>query len=230
MQQRLNKALASCGIGSRRTCEKLILDKRVSINGQIITSLATSVDLDCDILKIDGEKIQQQPSTIFVYHKPRGLVCTSSPTYKGKKVIDQFPPDLRLFTVGRLDKETSGLIFVTNDGDFAHRLIHPSFDVSKEYLVKTRQEITLKHLQLISEGVYIEGVKIKPLQVKKVRRGTLKITVSEGKKHEVRLLIQKARLDLIELSRIRVGPFLLGNLPYGHFRSLSQKELLNFAS
>jgi 23S rRNA pseudouridine2605 synthase len=140
-------------------------------------------------------------------------------------VIDLFSHlPYRLFTVGRLDRDTTGLLIVTNDGRFAQDIIHPSKGLTKEYLVKTSQEISHEHLFSISKGTMVEGTWIKPAKVAKVRRGTLTVTVREGKKREVRLLVQKAGLTLLSLHRIRVGALVLGNLDIGEFRPLTAQE------
>jgi 23S rRNA pseudouridine2605 synthase len=144
---------------------------------------------------------------------------------KKKLVIDLFSHlRLRLFTIGRLDRDTTGLLLVTNDGHFAHRVIHPSSNIVKEYLIKTEQEITDAHLKIIAKGAFIEDCWVKPVKVQKVRKGTLKVSVKEGKKREVRLLVQNAGLDILELSRIRIGGLHLGSLSEGMFREMTANE------
>jgi len=137
-------------------------------------------------------------------------------------IFDGLP--YRLFTVGRLDRETSGLLIVTNDGHFANEVIHPSKGLAKEYLIKTEQEITQEHLELISQGALVEGAWVRPKKVQKVRKGTLKIVVTEGKKREVRNLVEKAGLNLLSLSRIRIGGLNLGAIPYGSFREMTDND------
>jgi 23S rRNA pseudouridine2605 synthase len=142
-----------------------------------------------------------------------------------KLVIDLFAElKHRLFTIGRLDRDTTGLILLTNDGHFAQKVIHPSNNLSKEYLVKTQQEITHEHLIDLSKGTLIEGKWIRPVKVTKVRRGTIKVTVKEGKKREVRLMVQNAGLTLLTLSRIRIGGLRLGPLQEGEWRELTEQE------
>jgi 23S rRNA pseudouridine2605 synthase len=140
-------------------------------------------------------------------------------------VLNLFPNEKRrLFTVGRLDRDSIGLILVTNDGDFSNRIIHPSYGIQKEYLVKVNREVTHDHLVRMSEGIEIEDAFVKPIRVRKVRRGTIKVTVAEGKKHEVRLLVSAAGLEVKELKRIRIGDLHLGMLPTGNWRPLTKKE------
>jgi 23S rRNA pseudouridine2605 synthase len=126
--------------------------------------------------------------------------------------------------VGRLDKDTKGLLIVTNDGHFANRVIHPSANIAKEYLAKTNAEISDLHLKATSSGTLVEGVFVKPAHVVKVRKGTLKIAVLEGKKREVRLLLQNAGLEVRELTRIRIGGLHLGQLAEGSYRTLTERE------
>lgn len=229
MKKRLSKALAAAGIASRRAAEEMIFQGRVTVNGEVVKIPQTLVDWENDRISVDGERLRGEEKKIyFLLHKPPGYLCTSAPG--SKSILNLFSHiSLRLFTVGRLDKETSGLILITNDGAFANRVIHPSYNVTKEYLAKTGQEITPEHLEALSRGAKIEGAWIKPVSVKKVRRGTVKIVVAEGKKHEVRLLLAHAKLEVRELSRIRIGPLTLGGLPSGGYRELSEEERAHFS-
>ncbi len=223
---RLNKALKE--LVSRRGAEKLIFAGRVLVNGEVELKPQTIVDENDEIV-VDGTALRKRERKVYyLLNKPPGYICTAKEG-PSKRVLDLFGKvSFRLFTVGRLDRETSGLILVTNDGDFANHIAHPSFNVPKEYLVKTSQDITDAHLKLLSRGTIVGGSVVRPLSVKKVRRGTLKIVVGEGKKHEVRLLIKAAGLTLLDLNRIRVGPLKLDNLPLGGYRELSLKELAFF--
>lgn len=232
-RKRLSKALAAAGVASRRACEELIASGKVKVNGQIVRVPQTLVDWDQDVIHVRGKQVAKEEEKVyFLVHKPAGYLCTNVRTRGGAKIVIDLLNHLphRLFTVGRLDQATSGLIVVTNDGQFANRLIHPSRNVSKEYLVKTDQEITDQHLKTISLGVMIEGTHVKPLGVRKVRRGTLKVTVGEGKKHEVRLLLAQAGLTVRELCRIRIGSLTLGTLLLGDYRPLSPQEVEAFVA
>lgn len=233
--QRLSKTLAAAGVASRRACEELIFAGKVTVNGKAVLKPQTLVSWENDEIAVSGTVIaKSQEKVYYLLNKPKGYICSNVRIGRKKLVIDLFQ-DLpyRLFTVGRLDRDTTGLLVVTNDGHFAQDVIHPSKGLSKEYLVKTTQEISSDHLTLISKGGVIEGVWVKPKRVTKVRRGTLKVVVSEGKKREVRLLVQKAGLDILSLHRIRIGGLTLGNLPEGSWRPLSEAEkslLLNLDS
>ena len=159
-------------------------------------------------------------------NKPYGYLCANE---DGKRNVFRLFEKVkaRLFTVGRLDRDTTGLLIVTNDGHFANEVIHPSRGITKEYLVKANREITAEHLKIISSGTEVEGKWVRPHKVTKVRRGTLKIVVGEGRKHEVRKLVAAAGLEVVQLKRIRIGSLHLGNLPEGCYRALSGKERLS---
>ncbi len=223
---RLSKVLARAGLASRRACEQLIFDGKVTVNGELILLPQHLVSLKTDRIVVDGVAVKkEQDKVYFILNKPNGYICSNVRMGTKKLVIDIFK-DLpyRLFTVGRLDRDTTGLLIVTNDGYFSQNVIHPSRNITKEYLIKTTQEISPEHLKDISEGALVEGSWITPIGVTKVRRGTLKIVVREGKKREVRVLVQKAGLDIVSLHRIRIGSLTLGTLPLGEFRELSEKE------
>jgi 23S rRNA pseudouridine2605 synthase len=224
-KNRLSKILAGAGVASRRAAEELITSGVVTVNGKKVLVPQTFVDPVKDLIAVNGEPIRKAVlKRYFILNKPAGYVC-STKSINSPTVYDLFAfIKERLFTVGRLDKETEGLIIVTNDGHFANDVIHPSSNIEKEYLAKTGQEITDDHLKTISKGTFVEGVFVKPVSVKKVRKGTLKVTVKEGKKHEVRVLLAEAGLDVQYLSRIRIGNLVLGTLPVGSYRELTLKE------
>ncbi|NGX50966.1 MAG: Ribosomal large subunit pseudouridine synthase B [Chlamydiae bacterium] len=223
---RLSKVLAAAGVASRRGSEKLIFDGKVRVNDMVITIPQTLVDPDSDRILVDDHPIKSREEKVYyILNKPRGYTCSNTRIGRKKLVIDLFEGmQKRLFTIGRLDRDTTGLLLITNDGHFAQDVIHPSNNLTKEYLVKTKQEITHEHLQALSKGTLIEGKWIKPIKVKKMRRGTIKVGVREGKKREVRLMVQNAGLDLLTLSRIRIGGLKLGALDEGEWRELSKIE------
>lgn len=225
--KRLSKVLAASGVASRRACEELIFKGRVKVNGEVVLLPQTLVNLDKDAVTLDGKSITAEEEKVYyLLNKPAGYVCSTRGGPSTKLVLDLFKDseERRLFTVGRLDKDTEGLLIVTNDGHFANRVIHPSSNIEKEYLAKTDQEITHEHLVAIGHGTLVEGCFVKPIKVVKVRRGVVKVTLSEGKKHEVRLLLNAAGLKVEELTRIRLGSLVLGPLPVGSWRHLSESE------
>lgn len=225
-KQRLSKALAGAGVASRRACEELIFSGVVKVNGSIVKVPQTLVDLKIDLITVHDQPVQQTEAKVYyLLNKPTGFICSSRGNSQSKLVLDLFKDEgHRLFTVGRLDKDTSGLLIVTNDGHFANEVIHPSANIQKEYLVKTDQEVSHDHLIAIGHGTLVEGTFVKPIRVQKVRRGTIKIVIGEGKKREVRLLLDAAGLKVESLARIRVGGLQLGALPVGSWRPLTEKE------
>lgn len=225
-KQRLSKVLASAGVASRRACEELIFQGLVKVNEQVVRIPQTLVDFAGDHITVREQPIKQvEDKVYYLLNKPAGYICSTRGGGQSKLVLDLFKEEgHRLFTVGRLDKDTEGLLLVTNDGHFANRVIHPSAQISKEYLVKTDQELTHDHLVAIAHGTLVEGTFVKPIRVEKVRRGTLKIVIGEGKKREVRLLLDAAGLKTKSLTRIRLGSLQLGALPIGTWRPLTEKE------
>lgn len=225
-KKRLSKALAAAGIASRRASEELIFEGRVQVNGETVKLPQHHVDLSIDTITVDGEKIRAEEEKVyFMLNKPVGYLCTNTRPGKKPIVLDLFPKiKERLFTVGRLDRETSGLIIVTNDGLFSNKVIHPSSDIIKEYVVKAQQEITPEHLETLAQGARVDEKWIRPVSVQKLRRGTFKILVKEGKKHEVRIIAERAKLKVTELTRVRIGSLVLGTLPVGQYRRLTEKD------
>ncbi len=227
-KKRLSKALAAAGVASRRACEEMIFRGKVSVNGKVVIVPQTLVSWETDQIRVDDLPIKgEDKKYYYILNKPHGYICSNTRVGTKKIILDLFEPlETRLFTVGRLDRDTTGLLLVTNDGHFANRVIHPSSNLTKEYIVKTEQEISSEHLKAIAKGTYIEDTWIKPVRVSKVRKGTVKVVVKEGKKREVRLLVQNAGLDILELSRVRIGGLQLGNLPIGTFREMTETEKL----
>ncbi len=224
-KERLNHFLARCGLASRRHCDSLIQEGRCTVNGEEISTPGYRVDPLKDEVCFDGEKLRPPAAAvIYLFHKPKGYICS----HRGRKTIyDLFTEEsARLFSVGRLDKDTSGLLLVTNNGKLAQKLIHPSSNLSKEYLVKTDNFVTDAHLKALAEGYTIAGKWMRPASVKKMRKGTIKISLKEGKKHEVRILVANAGLTLLSLKRVRLGNLHLGNLPEGYYKKISLDQAM----
>ncbi|MGE3954995.1 MAG: pseudouridine synthase [Parachlamydiales bacterium] len=223
MRNRLSKILASAGVASRRACEEIIFSGRVSVNGKITLLPQTQVDPEVDEIRIDGEVVGRRERMVaFMLNKPKGLLCTNAPG--PPRVIDLFKElPYRLFTAGRLDKETTGLLIVTNDGHLAQRIIHPSSNIEKEYWATVAEEVTQGHLQALSRGCQVEGTPVRPLRVEK-RGNQLRITVGEGKKREVRVMLESAGLTCLALCRVRIGGLTLGELPVGSYKPLSPAD------
>jgi len=224
-KQRLSKFMAAAGVASRRACETFIFEGKVAVNGETVLLPQTMVD-EQDQISYNGNLIgDKQNKVYYILNKPVGYICSAKRFKDTKLILDLFEGvNERLFTVGRLDQDTAGLLLVTNDGHFANRVIHPSANIHKEYLIKTSLEITPEHLSAISSGTLVEKTFVRPLRVTKVRRGTLKITIAEGKKREIRLLMESAKLPVLELTRIRIGGLHLGTLALGEWREMTPRE------
>lgn len=224
-KNRLSKILAACGVASRRACEEMIFSGRVKVNGDICTIPQTQVSYR-DQITVDEIPLKAREDKVYyILNKPPGYICTQVKHRDTKIVMDLFQDvKERIFTIGRLDKDTSGLLLLTNDGHFANEVIHPSQSIQKEYLVKVDQDVTDLHLKAISSGTLVEGCFVKPVKVSKVRKGTIRVIIMEGKKREVRFLMEAAGLKVRELSRIRLGGLILGTLPLGTWRPLSERE------
>ena len=227
---RLNKFLAQSGIASRRNCDKIIFAGHVKINGKVVITPQTQVCLEKDIVSFKKQTIKLTTKHYYyLFNKPQKVHCSHKRKSQEKLVYDFFQHiPAKLFTVGRLDSDTTGLLFLTTDGTFANQVIHPSYNTEKEYLVKVQQNITHEHLVLLSEKIMIDGKTIQAAKVKKMRRGTCLITIADGKKHEIKHLVHHAKLHLLELQRIRIGSIHLGKLPIGAYREMKKSEILSF--
>jgi 23S rRNA pseudouridine2605 synthase len=225
-KKRLSKALAAAGVASRRACEELIFAGRVSVNGETIKVPQTLVDWSADRILVNQMPVTAEEKKVYyMLNKPTGYICTNDRPKNKRIVYDLFEEGSeRLFTIGRLDKDTEGLLLVTNDGHFAQRVIHPSSNITKEYVVKTSHEITPEHLETLSQGARVDDRWIRPASVAKIRKGTFRICVKEGRKHEVRIITERAGLKVAALKRVRIGGLLLGTLEVGEYRPLTDKD------
>ena len=227
---RLQKALADAGIASRRMAEKLISAGRVKVNGKIITKKGFKIDPHCDSLKLDEKTIiLDLPKVYYLVNKPQGVICTSKDERGRKTIIDLIPKlPFRIFSVGRLDYNSEGLIILTNDGELTQKLTHPSFHVQKIYRVKVRGNVSENEIKTIKKGLYLDGQKVIPLWIKFLKKGHntwLDICITEGKKHEIKRLFKMIGYPVMRLKRESIGPI---NDPYlkpGHYRQLSDTEI-----
>ena len=221
---RLQSYLAKCGAGSRRSCETLITEGRVTVNNKIVTELGTKVN-ENDIVYVDDVLAEpEEQSYYFVLNKPRGYVCTNydpNETAYARDLID-IPQRNLLFNVGRLDKDSQGLIIFTNDGDFANLVMHPSSEIEKEYIVKVDQDIIKKDMDDAYRGL-IQPYRIKSYKLLSKRE--VSVVLTEGKNREIRNLFDMMGYEVKKLTRIRIGDVLLGDLQSGKFRRMSRQEI-----
>jgi 23S rRNA pseudouridine2605 synthase len=232
--ERLQKVLARAGFASRRKCEELILQGRVEVNGVVVARLGTRVDPDQVEIRVDGEPLKLKTRAYFMVHKPPGVVSTNADPAGRTRVVDLVPEMQGLFTVGRLDQSSEGLILVTNDGDWANRLTHPRFGVPKVYYAEVAGEPTADTIAILRKGIYLSDgfAQIVSAKVKARRKQStvLEITLDEGKNREVRRLLAKVGHKVLALKRVAIGPLRLGELPRGAYRPLRNDEVALFAS
>ena len=223
MQERIQKIIAQAGIMSRRKAEELIAKGRVLVNGKI-AKLGEKANSEKDKIVVNGKEITIQKKVYIMLNKPRGYVTTVSEKHYMKTVMDLVKVPERIFPVGRLDKDTEGLLLLTNDGELANKLTHPRYEVEKEYFVIVDKQISDRHMELLQKGVVIDGRRV---QIRGIDVWAAKamIRIHEGRKHVVRLLFEKVGLSVVRLSRTRVGRLEIGNLQPGKWRHLSDAEL-----
>ncbi|MFH1375776.1 MAG: pseudouridine synthase [Patescibacteria group bacterium] len=232
MQVRLNKHLADLGIASRRKADELIADGQVKVNGKIVQELGTKVDPEKDKVTV-SEKVlaEQKELTYYLLNKPLGFVTSSAPTKTEKQiVVDLLPQNPRIFPVGRLDKDTTGLLILTNDGVLAYRLTHPKFECEKEYEVTVDAPLTHERIRKIEVGVKLERKPTQTTQVKTLGEHKARIILTEGKNRQVRKVFGKVGCEVLSLKRVRVKKLLLGDLLPGKFRKLTDKEVSDLNS
>lgn len=230
-EERLQKVIAASGIASRRKAEKLIVDGKVKVNGSVVTELGTKVVPGVDEIEVFGEKLESGGKKYYIMlNKPAGYLTTTTDD-RGRKTVMELVSDIkaRLFPVGRLDYDTEGLLIITNDGDFANKLIHPSKDIGKTYIAEIKGLPELSVLKILQRGVDIGECVTRPAEVELVKgnkhSSTIKITIKEGKKRQVRRMLEVVGHPVLSLKRVAIGPIMLGNLPKGKWRHLRREEI-----
>jgi 23S rRNA pseudouridine2605 synthase len=234
---RLQKVLSQAGIGSRRACEALIGEGRVEVNAEVVTEQGRRVDPDRDVIRVDGARIPPPRRHLYLaLNKPRGVVVTMEDPEGRRTIADVLAEGAkrslkkeRLFHVGRLDTDTEGLLILTNDGEFAHRLAHPSYQVPKTYIVEVSGAMSPQTLRRLRGGVTLDDGPVRPTSAKIVssvgEKTLLKITLLEGRNRIVRRTMEAVGHPVRRLSRIGIGPVRLGNLKVGEYRELTREEL-----
>ena len=227
---RLQKFLASAGLGSRRHCEEYILEGRVTVDGVPATDLGVRVDPYKQVVRLDGERLKPQKKRYYLLNKPPGYVCTNSDPQGRPRAVDLVPQDeTRLFTVGRLDESSRGLILVTNDGELAHRMAHPKFSIPRQYEVQVAGKPTPEIFKQLREGVHFTDGKFAVSRVRTIRsqgKSTfLEIELHQGRNRELRRMLARVGHKVMSLERVTFGPLKLGRLAIGKFRPLRDDEL-----
>jgi 23S rRNA pseudouridine2605 synthase len=228
--ERLNKFLAHAGAGSRRHCDDLILHGRVSVDDRVVRELGTRIDPEHQKVAVDGKPLHAERLVYWLVHKPRGYLCTNSDP-AGRPLATDLVPHVpqRVYTVGRLDEDSEGLLLLTNDGDLAYRLMHPRFGVYKTYLVQVAGKPSREDLEQLLKGVWLSDGHVKARRVKRLKtQGEstwLEVVLSEGKNREVRRMLARLEHKVLRLRRIAIGPIKLDRLPKGKARRLKPEEV-----
>ena len=233
--ERLQKIIAESGYASRRKAEELIKKGKVIVNGKVVTELGTKASFGDDIL-VEGKKIEKEEKEYYIFNKPRGVI-TSTSDDKGRRVVtDYFNSNKRIFPVGRLDYDTTGLLIVTNDGELSNLITHPKNEIEKVYVAKIEGIIKDTEINKLKSGIVLDGVKCIPKRVKlksfdkKSNSSIVEITITEGKNHEVKRLFESVGFSVSKLKRERVAFLSLGNLQSGEYRKLNPKEVIQLFS
>jgi len=231
MKVRINKFISRSGETSRRGADKLIAQGRVTVNGQIVQELGLKIDDVGDKVEIDGKKIQpyKKPDYILL-NKPLGYLVTRKDPYYRKTVMELLPADKSyIFPVGRLDFDSEGLLLLTNDGELAHRLMHPSFKVKKEYLVRVKDRPDATEMKKLERGVYLDNKKTAPSKIKLLRENQkttiFSIEIHEGRKREIRRMFKTVGYPVLLLKRIKFAGLTIGKLKSGRWRHLTSPEI-----
>lgn len=229
--ERLQKLIADSGYTSRRKAEDLIKQGKVFVNGEMVTELGTKASYGDEII-VEGNLIEYEEKEYYLFYKPRGVVCTTKDDKGRKTVLDYFDDvQKRIYPIGRLDYDTTGLLLLTNDGNFANLMMHPSNKIDKFYVAKVKGIVTPEEIKKLKKGVILDGKKIYPSRVKlkKIDKKNLtsivEITIHDGINHEVKRLLEFINHEVIKLKRESFGFLTLGNLKSGEKRSLSTKEV-----
>jgi len=234
---RLQQYIARCGVTSRRKAEELMTQGRVTVNGKHIRELGFKVDEAKDAVKVDGKLLRKETPVYIIMHKPEGCVCTVADEKERRTVLDLLPVHVvdkgRLFPVGRLDYNTTGCLFLTNDGDWANRITHPKYKVDKVYMVKLKGRADTKQLDRLKRGVTVDGVYVKAKEAAPIHKNeqndVLRMVITQGLNHQVKNMCAAVGLSVVRLKRESVGKVSVAGLKPGEFRYLTREEIDSFA-
>ena len=222
---RINKYIALSGFCSRREADKLIEDARVYINNNV--AQIGDIVRENDIVKLDGERIRIKENhyEYYILNKPKRVICSSEDPFGRITAVSLIKTNKRLFTYGRLDYLTEGLIILSNDGDLYNNIMHPRQKLYKSYIATIDKEITEEHIEILKNGVYIDGYKTAPAKVKKISKTEVRIAIFEGKNRQIRKMLEILSYKVKALKRVKIGELTLGKLEVGKYRALTQEEV-----
>jgi len=231
LKKRLQVILAHAGVSSRRKAREFIESGRVRINGLVVREKGFGVDTDIDKIELDGRPLGTEKKVYYILNKPKGVITTSSDEKGRKTVIDLINSQkLRIYPVGRLDKDTEGVLLLTNDGDLAYKLMHPKFEIKKIYIAEIKGEIRKTDLEKMEKGIRIDGEKLAPCQARileqKGDRTVVRIRMHEGRKREIRKMFEEIGSEVVNLRRIEYAGLNTKGLGPGEYRHLTTKEIL----
>ncbi|WP_335876845.1 pseudouridine synthase [Anoxybacter fermentans] len=222
--------MARAGVASRRKSEKLIIEGKVKVNGKVVKELGVKVDPEKDIIEVNGKPIKKEKPVYIMLNKPAGYITTMDDPFD-RPIVLELVKDIpqRLHSVGRLDCDTEGLLLLTNDGSLTYALTHPSHQIDKVYLVKVKGSIDSEAIEKLEKGIELEDGMTAPARVELIKRkknySVIKMTIHEGRKRQVRRMMDAVGYPVLKLKRIKLGPLTLGDLKPGKYRHLSQKEI-----
>jgi len=227
---RLQKFLADAGVASRRAGEQIILAGRVTVNGELVRKLGTKLDPAHDAVLVDGQPVRARKKLYVALHKPRGYLCSRRDSEDRRTIGELLPPEWEnLYSVGRLDYQSEGLLFLTNDGSFCLKLTHPRYGVRKTYLATLEGRVEPSVLRTFRDGVQVDGELLRAEATRVVSSSpscsVVEVVLTEGKNREVRRLFEAAGLTVSRLQRVRIGPVRLGELKSGRWRTLTESEI-----
>jgi len=226
---RLQKFLADQGVASRRAIEKMIAAGRIAVNGEMIIKQGVKIDPAVDIVSVDTKPIKLSSNYVYYWlNKPVGIISAASSKYGETTVADLIQSDKRIYPVGRLDKDSQGLILLTNDGELTHRLTHPKYHLDKTYQVTVTGHISETKLEQLRTGIELEEGMTLPAKIEEIEPGCLEFTIHEGKHRQIRRMCAAVRLHVETLTRVKFGPVVLGHLKIGDYRPATTEEISSF--
>jgi len=227
--ERLQKVMAAAGVASRRECEELILAGVVRVNGKVVDEIPAFVDPQVDVIVVDGKRLRPAQHVYFLLNKPRGVICTNRDPRGRRKAIDLIPCSERIFCIGRLDADTTGMIVLTNDTELTNQLTHPRYKVPKTYLAKVKGHADAQMVQRLKRGIWLAEGKTGKAAVKVLKAGRdeslVAITICQGLNRQIRRMLARVGIPVKALKRTRIGGVVLGDLGSGRHRLLSKTEV-----
>jgi 23S rRNA pseudouridine2605 synthase len=224
MKERLQKIIANSGLCSRRKAEDIIKAGKVLVNGYV-AEIGDKADIEKERITVNGRLLSYERKRYFMFNKPRGYTTTLKDPYEKKIITRLIRVKERVYPVGRLDKDSEGLLILTNDGEFANRIMHPKYQINKTYYIKANRPISNEHAKEIERGIVIEGIKTYRARVKRISDRELEITIHEGRNRIVRKMLEAMGYAIERLVRLAIGQLEMKDLQSGNYRELSQKEI-----